>query len=398
MQSDLIDALARKHYDAMVDIRHRIHRHPELGLEEHLTSRLVAARLAELGIPAVTGLAGTGVLGRLEGRAPGRTVLLRADMDALPIQEEVDVPYRSLVPNRMHACGHDGHVAGLLGAAMILNELRETFEGTIKLMFQPGEEFGGGALKMIQAGVLEHPKVDAAFGCHLWGTVKAGQAQVRPGPMMAGSGTFRMVIHGKGGHGGQPHLAIDPITIGAQAVVALQTIASRRINPLEPVVVSLGSIHSGDASNVIPELLEARGTIRTFNEATYREVLRDLGTLLQGVAQAHGATCLFEPTDYFPALVNDREMAELAAGAFARVVGADNVNCGGAATMGNEDFAYVCQAVPSAFIFVGIAGSDGIPVCHHHPSFRWDDQNLLVLARGLAQTAVDFLSRTGPTG
>ncbi|MDR3669676.1 MAG: M20 family metallopeptidase [Holophaga sp.] len=391
MLTERIKALSNQHFEAVAELRHRIHMHPELGYDEHATSRLIAEVLGSLGIPTRTGVAETGVVGLIQGRGPGRTVLLRADMDALPIQEEVDVPFRSQIKGRMHACGHDGHVAGLLGAAMVLNGLRDSFDGNVKLVFQPAEETDGGASRMIEEGVLENPKVDAAFGCHLWGPVEEGKVQLCPGPMMASPNTFKFKIFGKGGHGAYPHLTVDPIVLGAQAITFFQSIVSRRINPLEPVVLTIASIHSGETTNVIPGVLEAQGTIRTFNEALRDVIPMEMESILKGITESQGASYTFEYRKSYPPLINDPGMTEVMRGAFAKLAGAEQVNAAGTPSMGAEDFGYFAKAVPSAFAFVGIGKPGCEPMVHHQPHFQWDDRNLLLLMGGLAQVAVDFL-------
>jgi amidohydrolase len=393
VSTERIQELAQKHFAAIADIRHQIHMHPELGDDEHQTARLIAQTLTGLGIETRTGVAGTGVVGLIKGRGPGRTVLLRADMDALPIQEDVDVPFKSRIKDRMHACGHDGHVAGLLGAAMVLNDLRESFDGNVKLVFQPAEETDGGAARMIAEGVLEDPKVDAAFGCHLWGPLQEGKVQLCPGPFMASPTAFWFKIFAKGGHGAQPHLTADPVFLAAQAITFFQSIASRRINPLQPVVVTVSAIHGGEATNVIPGVVEAKGTIRTFSEALRDVIPREMENILKGVTEAQGATYSFESRKSYPPLINDPRMTEVMCEAFAKVVGADNVDAHCEPSMGAEDFGYFGKSVPSAFAFVGI-GRNGEQMAHHQSKFQWEDRNLLVLTRGLVQIAVDFLQST----
>lgn len=395
MSTARVKALSASHFEEMVGIRHEIHMHPELGYEEHATSRLIAAKLERLGIETRIGVARTGVVGLIRGRGPGKTVLLRADMDALPIQEAAEVPYKSRIPGRMHACGHDGHVAGLLGAAMILNELRGEFDGNIKLVFQPAEETDGGAQKMIEEGVLEDPPVDAAFGCHLWGSLREGRVALHPGPLMASGDSFIFQIRGKGGHGAMPHLCVDPISLGVQAISFMHTILSRRMNPLEPVVLTIGSIHSGSANNVIPEFLEATGTVRTLNEALRAVIPEEMEQILKGVTAAQGATYTFHFKRSYPAVHNHAGMTRIMSRAFSNLLGKDAVRADQPPVMGSEDFAFFCNAVPSAFAFVGIAKDEAQPVLHHHPTFQWDDKNLLVLAEGLAQTALEFLATPG---
>jgi amidohydrolase len=392
MITDKIKNLSNQYFEKMVSCRHEIHMHPELAFEEFATSRLVVQTLADHGIPSKCGIAGTGVVALIEGRNPGKTVMLRADMDALPIDEAVDVEYRSRIPNRMHACGHDGNVAGLLGAAMILNDLRDEFDGNVKLVFQPAEERGGGAPKMIQAGVLKDPPVDAAFACHVQGKLQEGKVQFCPGPMLAASGGFKFRITGKGGHAGHPHLSVDPITIGAQAITYLQTIVSRRINPLEPAVISIGAVHSGQAGNVIPDSLEAVGTIRVFNPEVYEKIIEEMENILKRVTQAEGAGYSLEHTELWPALVNDEAMTHLACKSFAKIVGGDNVISNRSPSMSNEDFAFFGNSVPSTYIMVGIAKEENKPVCHHSAHFQWDDKNIRTLAEGMAQIAIDYLT------
>ncbi|MBQ6630918.1 MAG: amidohydrolase, partial [Romboutsia sp.] len=274
--------LCGKYLKHMMNLRETIHMYPEDGFKEFKTSEIIIEELEKLGIKVQKNIAKTGVVGLIEGKYPGKTVLLRADMDALKIQEQADVEYKSKIDGMMHACGHDGHVAGLLGAAMIINELKDNLHGNVKLLFQPAEERDGGALPMIEEGVLENPKVDAAFGAHLWGYLKEGEAHLKEGPMMAAPDIFNIKVIGKGGHGAVPQESIDPIVITCQIVNALQTIVSRKINPLDPVVVTCGKIQGGDSHNVIPNEVELEGTIRTFKEETRKLVPRIIEDLVKG--------------------------------------------------------------------------------------------------------------------
>jgi amidohydrolase len=377
----------------MVDLRHTIHMHPELAYEENHTSQLIRETLASLGIQHVSGIAKTGVVGLIKGKGPGKTVLLRADMDALPIQEDLDLEYKSKINNRMHACGHDGHVAGLLGAAMILNDLRSQFNGNVKLVFQPAEEItNGGAARMIEEGVLDDPPVDAAFGCHLWGEAKEGTVQLCPGPMMAASLDFKFTIIGRGGHGALPHLALDPIIMGVQAINFMQSIISRRTDPMETAVLSIGYIRGGETENIIPDHLEAKGMIRTFNEQLSDNIKTEIENILRAITESQKGSYKFEFKQSSPSVINDRKLTELVSNSFSKIVGKDNVNAMCKPTMASEDFAFYSHKVPSVFAFVGIAKNVAEPVLHHHPKFRWDDSNLQVLAEGLAQIAMDFLN------
>ncbi len=379
----------------MVSIRHRIHMEPEIAFEEVKTAALVAETLRSLGIETRTGIAKTGVLGVLHGRGPGKTVLLRADMDALPVDEMADVPYRSKVRGKMHACGHDAHTAGLLGAAMVLSEMRDSFDGCVKFMFQPAEEEDGGALPMIEEGILESPEVDAAFGCHLWGLMEEGKVAVSGGPIMASPDVFDLEVTGRGGHGAQPHLTVDPIMVSACIINAFHNMVGRRVNPLAPCVVSVCSISGGEVHNVIPEKVMMKGTIRTLDEDTRERVPKELEKLAEGIAGSMGATARFIYGKRFPVLINDEGMARLARDAFKKHADPLNVSDNQIQSMGGEDFAYLGQHVPSAYAFIGIAKDEKNPVLHHNPYFCFDDSNMKLLAKGLAQIAMDFLSQEG---
>ena len=386
-----VKSLCEKYLKQMINLREIIHMYPEDGFKEFKTSEIIINELEKLGIKVQKNVAKTGVVGLIEGNYPGKTVLLRADMDALKIQEQADVEYKSKVDGMMHACGHDGHVAGLLGAAMILNELKDKLHGNVKLVFQPAEEKDGGALPMIEEGVLENPKVDAAFGAHLWGYLKEGEVHLKEGPMMAAPDLFNIKVIGKGGHGALPQASIDPIVITCQIVNALQTIVSRRINPLDPVVVTCGKIQGGESFNVIPNEVELEGTIRTFNEETRNLVPRIIEDLVKGITTSQGATYEFKYEPHYPALLNDKDMTNFAKKSLEKVVGKENVFNLKEPNMGGEDFAYFAQKVPSAFMFVGIANNESEPVIHHNPYFKWDSKNVGILAQSLSQIALDYL-------
>jgi amidohydrolase len=310
-------------------------------------------------------------------------------MDALEVNELADVPYRSERPGIMHACGHDGHTAGLLLAAMALCELKDDFPGTVKLMFQPAEETVGGALPMIEAGVLDDPPVDAAFGCHLWGQAPEGVVQVKAGPMMASPDEFAITLKGPGGHGGAPHLTADLIVLASQLVLQFQTIISRHKNPLEPAVLSVCSIHGGDAYNVLPGELRMTGTIRTFSKELRAFIPNEMEKALKAICGTAGVTYSFETTRLFPPLVNDQVTVDIARAAAVKIVGERNT-VEAEPSMGGEDFAYIAERTPAAFFFVGIA-PDGQCVPHHSPYFRWDDRAIFTSACCLCQAALDFL-------
>ena len=386
-----VKRLGEKYLQHMINLRETIHMYPEDGFSEFTTSKIIIEELEKLGIKVQKNVAKTGVVGLIEGKYPGKTVLLRSDMDALKIQEQADVEYKSKIDGMMHACGHDGHVAGLLGAAMILNELKDNLHGNVKLVFQPAEERDGGALPMIEEGVLENPKVDAAFAAHLWGYLNEGEVHLKEGPMMASPDIFNIKVIGKGGHGAVPQESIDPIVITCQIVNSLQTIVSRKINPLDPVVITCGRIQGGDCHNVIPNEVELEGTIRTFNEETRNWVPKVMEDLIRGITTSQGAAYEFKYEPKYPALINDKYMTSFAKESLKKVVGEENVFDLKEPNMGGEDFAYFAQKVPSAFIFVGIANNKSEPVIHHNPYFKWDSKNVGILAQGLSQIAIDYL-------
>ena len=386
-----VKRLGEKYLQHMINLRETIHMYPEDGFSEFTTSKIIIEELEKLGIKVQKNVAKTGVVGLIEGKYPGKTVLLRADMDALKIQEQADVEYKSKIDGMMHACGHDGHVAGLLGAAMILNELKDNLHGNVKLVFQPAAERDGGALPMIEEGVLENPKVDAAFAAHLWGYLNEGEVHLKEGPMMASPDIFNIKVIGKGGHGAVPQESIDPIVITCQIVNSLQTIVSRKINPLDPVVITCGRIQGGDCHNVIPNEVELEGTIRTFNEETRNWVPKVMEDLIRGITTSQGAAYEFKYEPKYPALINDKYMTSFAKESLKKVVGEENVFDLKEPNMGGEDFAYFAQKVPSAFIFVGIANNKSEPVIHHNPYFKWDSKNVGILAQGLSQIAIDYL-------
>lgn len=391
MLTERIVSLSEKYYEEMVKIRHQIHMYPEVGYEEHKTSQLIYDTLEKLGIEYEKNIAKTGVVGIIRGRHPGKTVLLRADMDALLIQESDKYEYKSQRDGYMHACGHDGHVAGLLGAAMILNEFKDEMHGNIKLLFQPDEENTGGAKPMIDEGVLKNPDVDAVFACHLWGPIKKGTIETKSGELMASRDTFKFKVIGKGGHGAVPHLAVDPICIATQAINSMQTIISRKLNPVKPGILSFCTIHSGSSHNIIPGEVEVSGTIRAFHDDIRSWIPKEMENVLKGVTESQGATYEFELIESYPVLVNDEDMTNLVISASSKIVGSENVKSNIDLNTGSEDFAYYAKEVPSAFYFIGIAEDENNPVCHHHPDFGFNDDNLLVSARTLAQIAVDFL-------
>ncbi|MDR2796942.1 MAG: amidohydrolase [Treponema sp.] len=390
MCSDEIKRCIEKYYPKGVAIRHHLHQYPELSEQEVETARLVVDTLKEYGIETRQGIAGNGVLGIIRGKQPGKTVLLRADMDALEVNEATDVAYKSKRPGIMHACGHDGHTAGLLMAAMALSELKAHIPGTIKLMFQPAEETVGGAQRMIQAGILENPQVDAAFGCHLWGQIPEGMVWVKSGPVMASPDEFRIILKGRGGHGGLPHLGVDPVVMAAEVILQFQTIVSRRRNPLDPAVVSICMIQGGETHNVIPGEVQMIGTIRTFSKELRDFIPQEMERILQGITLAAGGSYTLEVCKRFPPLINDPAATGIVREAAKKILGPEKVRDAAEANMAGEDFAYIAEKVKASFFFVGIAKGE-TPLIHHSPYFQWDDPVLITAASCLCQAALDFL-------
>lgn len=379
--------LAQKYFETIKALRHDIHEEPELGFEEFKTATKVKAFLDSIGVPYQDQVAITGVVATIKGKYPGKTILLRADMDALALDQDPSHSLKSKVQGKMHACGHDGHTAGLCLAAALLNEYKDYIHGEVRLMFQPAEETLGGAKPMIDAGVTEG--VDMAFGAHLWGSLKENHVQVKVGAMMAAPDAFKIVVKGRGGHGAMPHMCIDPIVIASSIVVNAQSIISRSLNPLDQAVLTFGQIHGGSAFNVIPNEVTLIGTIRTFSQEVRDLIPKKLHDLASGIAKGYGGDVEFIYEPKYPVLINDELAVHHSADSFKKIVGDDNVHYLEEPNMGGEDFAYISQVVPSSFIYVGIKKDKDI--IHHHPSFAWDDHNMIPLGCGLAQCALDAL-------
>jgi amidohydrolase len=359
--------------------RQDIHAHPELLYDVHRTAALVADRLREFGCDEViTGMGKTGVVGRIKGRkaaAEGqevRTLGLRADMDALPIMEATGVAYASKNPGVMHACGHDGHTAMLLGAARYLAETRN-FAGEVAVIFQPAEEGGAGAKAMMQDGLMDRFAIDQVYGMHSSPGLGVGKFAIRPGPYMASGNRVNILIEGRGGHAAWPHQTIDPVLVGAQLVVALQSIVSRSVDPLEAAVVSMTMFHAGDAGNVIPHTAQLNGTVRTLN-ATVRElVAKRVREVVDGVAALTGAKINLTYSAGYPVLVNHAEQTNIAARVASEVAGESNVNADAPPMLGAEDFAFMLEEKPGAFIFIGNGDSAGL----HHPAYNFNDDAIV---------------------
>lgn len=417
------EILAR--HESLVAFRRDLHRHPELGFKEERTARVVADRLSAAGIDLRGGIAHTGLLARVQAGAgtptPGsggggtptgapatdvatgtassrRTILLRADMDALPLQEETGAPYASTIPGAMHACGHDGHTAILVETAILAHGGASALEGDLAFVFQPAEEGLGGAEKMIEEGIVEESGAEAVFGLHLWSPLQVGQVAVTAGPFMAAADEFEIVVTGKGGHAAFPHTTIDAVVVGCYVVTALQTVVSRHVNPLQAAVVTVGSFHAGTGHNIVAETATLRGTIRTFDAALRESLVRRLREVAETTCAALGAGCEFRFFPGYPATINDGEMAAFVAEVAADTVGRDNV-VRDLVMMGAEDMSYFLRERPGCFFIVGAGNeSRGIVHSHHSPRFDIDEDALAIGCELFLRIAERYFARfpSGP--
>ena len=374
-----IMAEAARAAETAVQLRHRIHRRPELGNHETQTSALVEETLDGLGIE-VARPAGTSVVGLLRGERPGKTIALRADMDALPLSEATGLEYASEVPGVMHACGHDMHTAGLLGAAMVLARHRDALSGNVKLLFQPDEEGDGGALRMIEAGCLENPHVDAAFGAHVFPGLPAGTVGLRYGKAYAASDMFTVTIRGRSCHGASPNNGIDAVAIGAQVVTALQQIVSRRVSPLDSAVVTIGAFHAGSAGNIIADTAELKGILRTLGREARLDVRQWFADTVTGVCKALGANADVCIIPSYPGIVNHDESVEFLRRTAIALLGSEHVVTLDRPSMGTEDFGYFIENTPGCFWQVGVRGEQpGSAEPLHSVRFAPDESSLTTL-------------------
>ncbi|AMO97462.1 amidohydrolase family protein [Collimonas fungivorans] len=380
-------------------IRRDLHAHPELNYEEKRTSDVVARKLTEWQIPIVRGLGITGVVGIVKNGSSNRAIGLRADMDALPMQELNTFPHASQHQGKMHACGHDGHTAMLLGAAHHLAQHRN-FDGTVYLIFQPAEEGGGGAQRMIDDGLFEQYPMEAVFGMHNWPGMPAGSFGVTPGPMMASSNEFEVIIKGKGSHAAQPHKSIDPVMVAVQIAQSWQTIVSRNINPNDPAVLSVTQIHSGSATNVIPDEATLIGTVRTFSVAVLDVIETRMREIAQHTAAAFGAEIEFKFHRNYPPLVNHAKETAFVVEVLQAMVGNGNVNPQVEPTMGAEDFAFMLQNKPGCYVFIGNGegahrdGGHGLGPCNlHNASYDFNDDLLPIGASYWVNLAETYLKK-----
>ena len=361
----------------LVEWRRHLHKRPELGFKEHLTGEFICQKLQEWGIEHQTGVAHTGIVATIDSGEPGLVLGIRADLDALPIQELNDVPYKSIHDGIMHACGHDGHTAIALGTAHYLATHRQDFSGIVKIIFQPAEEGPGGAKPMIEAGVLKNPDVDAIIGSHLWNNLPLGTVGVRSGALMAASERFNCTILGKGGHGGMPHQTVDSIVVAAQIINALQTIVARNINPIDSAVVTVGQLNAGRAFNVIADSARMAGTVRYFNLAYQDYFAQIVEQIIAGVCESHGATYELNYHPLYPPLINDEKITDLVKSAAESIVETPAGVVPECQTMGAEDMSFFLQEVPGCYFFLGSANPEkNLAYPHHHPRFDFDETAL----------------------
>jgi len=392
--SEKIKNIANSIFPQLVKLRREFHQYPELAFEEFETAERITRELKKLKLQLKTGIAKTGVMGVLYGDKKGRTVALRADMDALPVTEQTNLPYKSKNKGKMHACGHDMHMACVIGAATVLSRMKNELPGNVKFIFQPSEEVGpGGALFMIMAGALKNPEVKGIFGLHTEPSIPVGIMGVKQGAMMAHTNYFNLTITGKGGHGARPHQGVDAIMVAAQVIQALQTIASRKTDPLVPVVLSIGKIEGGTASNVICDKVVLRGTVRTLHKKVNEDIPKMIKNIVSGVTRSAGADFVLDYRRGYPVLINDPWMTDLAREAISKLYSKKAVHEIEHPVMGGEDFAYYLQKVPGTFMRVGVRNPKVKAVYPwHHPKFNVDEKAIGIGTAVLSQCVFDFLS------
>jgi amidohydrolase len=379
--------------EEIVSLRRELHKIPELGFKEYKTSEFITAKLKKLNLEVKTKIAKTGVLGLLKGESSGKTIMVRADIDALPIQEANKIDYASKHKGTMHACGHDGHMAIALTVAKILSKNKDKIKGNIKFLFQPAEEGPGGALDMIKEGILESPDVDALVSLHIWNYLPVGKVGVRWGPLMASINSFKLTVKGKAAHGAMPQDGIDAIAISSIIIDTLQTIVSREVSPFEPCVLTIGKISGGTASNIIADRVEMEGTFRTLNQKLNKNFPKQLERIIKGITNGMNADYSLDFDFVYPVLVNDKNMALLVAEAAKDVVGEKNVLIP-EQSMGGDDVAVLLQNVPGCHFFLGSSNQKkGLNSPLHNPNFNFDEDCLVIGVEVIIQTILKYLNQ-----
>jgi amidohydrolase len=383
-----VHQLVSEHREQIINTRHDLHRIPETAYTEKKTSAYVADYLNNEGLQVQTGIAQYGVVGLLDTGKPGPTFMIRADMDALPLTEDTGLEFASEHDGVMHACGHDAHMTMVLGAATVFNQIKDRLKGAVKFLFQPAEEGPGGAKPMIEAGVMENPKVDYSIGCHVWPQLPEGTIGVRPGPWLAAMDRFDLKIIGRAGHGAMPNLCVDALEVGTQVVNALQRIVSRHMDPMHPTVVTIGSFHAGTAFNIIPGEAELSGTTRSFDLDFWKTSQERVEKVVRGVCESMGAEYELNYAFAYPPTINDDFMTEVVGRCAAQVVGPDNV-LEPEKTMGGEDFSYYAQNSKGCFFALGVGREGGAPV--HNPQFDFKENLLLLGVETYCRVALELL-------
>ncbi|MHC4458653.1 MAG: M20 metallopeptidase family protein [Planctomycetota bacterium] len=384
-----VKELVNEQKDLIINTRRDLHRIPETAYTEKKTAAYVTDYLNREGFEVQTGIAKFGVVGLMKTGKPGPTLMIRADMDALPLSEATGLAFSSTHEGIMHACGHDAHMAMALGAATVLNKIKSELSGNIKFLFQPAEEGPGGAKPMIEAGVMENPRVDYSIGCHVWPDIPEGTIGLKAGRFMAAMDRFDLKIIGRGGHGAMPHLCVDALEVGIQVVNALQRIVSRHMNPLEPTVITVGSFHAGSAFNVIPGEAELSGTTRTFNENIWASWEKRIEKVVRGVCESMGAEFELKFAQGYPPTINDESMIEVIRRCAEKVVGKDRV-VEPKPTMGGEDMAYYLQKSKGFFYALGVGREGSAPI--HNPEFDFDEDILLLGVETHCRIGLDLLA------
>lgn len=375
------------HYDEMVRLRRYLHEHPELSFKEYETAKYIVDYYKQLGLPVQSNIGGNGVIATLKGGLPGKTIALRADFDALPIQDEKNVPYKSKVPGVMHACAHDGHTATLLVLAKVMQQFQKNLQGTIVFLHQHAEELPpGGAISIVKSGALK--EVDAIFGNHLWTTLPLGTVETRNGIFLAGADRFEITIQGKGGHGAYPHISKDAVVIGAELVQKIQTIVSRRLSPLDTGVVTIGQFQAGNAFNIIADEAVLHGTVRYLNSAVQTNIKHELERIVKGVCYANDCEYELNYIDGYPPIVNHEKETDIIFKACENIAEVKEANVS-EIQMGGEDFAYYVEKIPGAFFFTG-AKKKGHSYPHHHPMFDIDERSMPIAAKVLIGAYLEY--------
>lgn len=375
----------------LTEILHDLHRHPELGFEEYYTAERVAGFLREWGYEVTTGIGGTGVIGILHGTEEGPTFAIRACLDALEIPEQTGVPYASEKPGKMHACGHDGNMTVTLGAAKILSEYKDVLNGNLKFIFQPAEENTGGAAKMVEAGCMNNPDVDAIITPHIWHTLPKGHLGMKAGPVMASSDLFTLRLHGVAGHVAWPHLCVDPLPGAAELILAIQRIVSREIDPMIPALISIGKVEYGTAPNIITETVTLAGTVRTFDSEVRDFIQQRIREIAEGITKASRMTYTLEYDRVMPPLANDPALVEFATDVLKRAFGDEAVTAEYASTMGCEEFSVYLDYAPGIFMLIGSQEADKPLVELHNPKFLFPEECLPIGVKALCEIALNYL-------